>query len=231
MPRRPSIVLLSVTGHAITLGILAVLSIIAPDALPFPRELLAAPVVRVVQVPEPPSPRTATPPPDRSADPVTPSDSQPVEIAPPVETPDGIAPDTGTLPDNGLRHQISHLESSSRGFPGTGIGPSEDVAPVAPVDRRPIALHSGIEPPRKVFDRAPEYPSLAKAAGIQGLVIVEVIIDEHGDVTNARVLRSTAVLDQAALDAVRRWKFSPARLNGEAIPVVMTVTINFQLTR
>ena len=47
--------------------------------------------------------------------------------------------------------------------------------------------------------------------------------------TDVRVLRSVPLLDQAAIDAVRRWEFSPTRLNGVAIPVVMTVTVNFAL--
>jgi len=60
-------------------------------------------------------------------------------------------------------------------------------------------------------------------------VILDVIIDEHGVVTSTRVLKSVAFLDQAAVDAVRQWRFTPARLNGEAIPIVMTVTVTFRL--
>jgi len=60
-------------------------------------------------------------------------------------------------------------------------------------------------------------------------VILDVIIDETGTVTSTRVLRSVALLDQAAIDAVRQWKFTPARLNGEVIPIVMTVTVSFRL--
>jgi len=60
-------------------------------------------------------------------------------------------------------------------------------------------------------------------------VIIEATIDERGNVTAARVLRSAPLLDDAALAAVRQWKFTPALLNGEPIPVVMTVTVNFLL--
>jgi len=48
-------------------------------------------------------------------------------------------------------------------------------------------------------------------------------------VSSARVLRSIAMLDEAALMAVRQWRFEPARLNGSAVPIVMTVTVSFQL--
>ncbi len=60
-------------------------------------------------------------------------------------------------------------------------------------------------------------------------MILDVIIDDHGTVTSTRVLKSVALLDQAAIDAVRQWRFTPARLNGEAIPIVMTVTVSFRL--
>jgi protein TonB len=61
------------------------------------------------------------------------------------------------------------------------------------------------------------------------MVVLEATIDAQGRVTDVRVLRSVPLLDQAAIDAVRRWEFSPTHLNGVAIPVVMTVTVNFAL--
>jgi protein TonB len=61
------------------------------------------------------------------------------------------------------------------------------------------------------------------------VVIIEATIGLTGDVVNARVLRSIPLLDQAALDAVRRWKFTPTTLNGVSYEVVMTVTVNFTL--
>jgi protein TonB len=70
---------------------------------------------------------------------------------------------------------------------------------------------------------------LARDSRVEGVVILDVIIDEHGTVTSTRVLKSVALLDQAAIDAVRLWRFTPARLNGEAIPIVMTVTVSFRL--
>jgi protein TonB len=60
-------------------------------------------------------------------------------------------------------------------------------------------------------------------------VIVEVRIETDGTVGNARVLRSIPKLDQAALDAVMQWKFVPTIVNGNAVPVIMTVTVNFRL--
>jgi protein TonB len=129
------------------------------------------------------------------------------------------------------RPDLSSVENGDGGS-GSLDGLVVNEAPPVLVERpAPVRLHSGIEAPRKVADMAPTYPMLARAAGVQGIGILEVVIDERGAVTSSRVLRSVALLDQAALDAVNRWRFEPARLNGAAIPVVMTVTVNFRLDR
>jgi protein TonB len=101
--------------------------------------------------------------------------------------------------------------------------------PPPPGPKPPVPWHSGITAPRKVFDVSPKYPELARAARVEGIVIIEATIDATGKVESARILRSKEPLDQAALDAVLQWRFTPALLNGEPIPVVMTVTVNFKL--
>jgi len=66
---------------------------------------------------------------------------------------------------------------------------------------------------------------------VQGVVILEAVIDTNGDVADARILRSIPMLDQAAVDAVRQWRFTPTLLNGVPVQVIMTVTVNFTLNR
>jgi len=73
------------------------------------------------------------------------------------------------------------------------------------------------------------YPALARAVRVQGLVIIEATIDEKGNVESARVLKGEPLLNQAVLDAVRLWRFTPALLGGVPVPVVMTVTVDFRL--
>ena len=73
----------------------------------------------------------------------------------------------------------------------------------------------------------PAYPAEALAANVQGIVILEAIIAKDGTVKDARILRSIAMLDDAAIDAVRQWAFTPTQLNGVPVEVVMTVTVNF----
>jgi TonB family protein len=86
-----------------------------------------------------------------------------------------------------------------------------------------------IPPPRKIKDVAPEYPPIAHEARVQGVVIMEARVDEQGNVSDVRVLRSIPLLDQAATDAVKQWQYTPTTLNGVAVPVIMTMTVNFSL--
>ena len=83
--------------------------------------------------------------------------------------------------------------------------------------------------PVKIVDVPPIYPTLSRNAHIQGVVILEAVLDAKGRVESVRVLRSVPTLDQAAVDAVQQWRFTPALLNGQPVPVVMTVTVNFTL--
>jgi periplasmic protein TonB len=64
---------------------------------------------------------------------------------------------------------------------------------------------------------------------VKGVVIIEATIDRAGSVIGTRVLRSIPLLDGVALIAVRQWKYTPTRLNGQPVSVLMTVTVNFTL--
>jgi protein TonB len=76
---------------------------------------------------------------------------------------------------------------------------------------------------------APQYPSLAKQAHTQGDVTVQIVIDRAGNVTEGKAISGPPVLRQAAIDAVRNWKFQPSVLDGQAISVQTLVTVRFQL--
>jgi TonB family protein len=72
-----------------------------------------------------------------------------------------------------------------------------------------------------------KYPPEAAAAGIQGNVLAEIVVNEAGLVTEAKIVRSIPMLDEAALQAVQNWRFEPATVDGRSVPVRMTVTVNF----
>lgn len=95
--------------------------------------------------------------------------------------------------------------------------------------RPPLRIGGAVGPPKKIVDVPPVYPQVAKDARVQGVVIVEATVTEDGTVSDARVLRSIPLLDDAALAAVKQWRYTPTWLNGEAVPVQMVMTINFTL--
>jgi TonB family protein len=85
----------------------------------------------------------------------------------------------------------------------------------------------GSATPVKIKDVAPVYPDAARQANVRGVVMVEIKIGTDGAVTDARILRSVPLLDQAALDAVRQWQYQPVVTDGKPIPVTLTVTVPF----
>ena len=86
-----------------------------------------------------------------------------------------------------------------------------------------------VTPPKRVTYVPPAYPKIAEVARVEGTVTLEAIIDEAGRVTNLKVIGSIPLLDDAAKDAVARWRYSPTTLNGQKVPVIMTVRVTFTL--
>jgi protein TonB len=101
---------------------------------------------------------------------------------------------------------------------------------VAPMGAQRVVRAGGsVPPPRPVKHVDPVYPEDAKAAGVSGVVIMEIEVGTRGSVVDAKILRSIPLLDQAALDAVYQWQYEPTTLDGEPVDVLLTVTVNFSL--
>jgi protein TonB len=115
----------------------------------------------------------------------------------------------------------------SDGPVGHGLTPP----PVMQAHKDPIPVGGNIRPPTRIVYVAPVYPRFALDARKEGTVILQAVIDETGNVREVKVLRSVQLLDDAAIQAVANWKFTPTLLNGTAVPVVMTVTVAFALTK
>jgi TonB family protein len=93
----------------------------------------------------------------------------------------------------------------------------------------PVRVGGPIKEPKRVKAVEPDYPSVAQSARVQGVVVLDCLIGEDGAVKYAKVLRGNPFLDQAALDAVMKWRYEPTIVDGKPVPVVMTVTVNFRL--
>ena len=128
----------------------------------------------------------------------------------------------------GPRGQMQMQMHSSGGMGTGGIGAVASSS-ISSAPGGPVRVGGNIRPPTRMHFVEPAYPQVARAAAVQGVVILELTIGEDGAVSNARVLRSIPLLDQAALDAVRQWRYEPTLLNGAPTPVIMTATVNFSL--
>lgn len=109
------------------------------------------------------------------------------------------------------------------------VGAVSPASPATGLMRPAIRVGGGVPPPKKMLDVPPVYPQVARDARVQGVVIIEATVAPDGTVSEARVLRSIPLFDQAALTAVKQWRYEPTWLNGEAVPVQMVVTVNFTL--
>lgn len=106
-------------------------------------------------------------------------------------------------------------------LPGTGDG----AAPGGTLPA-PLRVDAQVNGPRKIAHVEPVYPPVAVAARAQGVVLIDVTIGPDGKVLSPVVTKSIPLLDQAAIDAVRQWRFEPI---AERRPVIMTVTLTFAL--
>jgi protein TonB len=117
------------------------------------------------------------------------------------------------------------------------LGPPGDSMPAPPSPPRPepkvapsvFRVGQGIREPRRIAGAPPEYPVIARTARIQGVVILEAVINERGTIERIKVLKSEPLLDAAAIAAVKDWRYTPTLLNGVPVSVLMTITINFTL--
>jgi TonB family protein len=140
-----------------------------------------------------------------------------------------------------VRNRMIEMQRQKQGAgnpAGATPPPAPPAAPFAgfaePFDQtlariQPVRVGGNVRTPTKVRDVKPVYPPEAQAARVQGVVIIEALIDDRGEIANAHVLRSIPMLDDAALGAVSQWKFTPTEVNGMPVPVIMTVTVNFTL--
>ena len=122
--------------------------------------------------------------------------------------------------DDGVMRSPSGATGSLSVSVGGGFSGGIDSSGVVRVGGR-------VRPPVKLVDVPPVRPEMAARANARGIVIVEVTIDVDGTVKDARVLRSIPMLDAAALEAVRQWRYEATMLDGKPVPVIMTVSVTF----
>ena len=117
------------------------------------------------------------------------------------------------------------MENSAAPSVGTmNLGVSGNSGPKAPV---PVG--GDVASAQLVSSVPPAYPQMAKMQRISGDVKIDALIDENGRVTAMKVVSGPVLLHQAAMDALKQWRYKPAMLNGTAVSMHLMVTIQFRL--
>ena len=225
--------------HALIVGLgLAVPLLYFAEPLPTPPNMLAFVVASPPPPPPPPPPPAAAPQKAQPAKPkVTPkTDPVKVAMAAPLEAPATVAPErtlellrddfTGGV-EGGVVGGIAG--GIVGGLPMMPAPPPPPPPATAPAPGKPIRVGGEIDPPTLLLRVSPDYPQIAINAKVEGVVILEATVGTDGAVRHVRVLRSSPLLDKAAVDAVKQWRYSPLQLNGRAEPFILTVTVSFNL--
>jgi periplasmic protein TonB len=234
--RRAALLPLSIAAHGAALAIALALPVLRSGDLPTP----IGPTVRWEPAPAvaPPAP-LPTPPPAPRVRSVAPSrDTRATTLTEPVMPPPAPGPMVSMIEPDGLPAVegpppclVNCDGADSRGV-GDGLrighdGPGgSDGTGIATV--RP---GGDIKPPVRTVYVAPVYPEIARAARVSGIVVVECTIDPSGRVSDVRVLTGHPLLNPAAVEAVRQWRYTATRLNNVPVAVLMTVTVRFTVSR
>ena len=159
----------------------------------------------------------------------------PTQFVAPIEIPTEIPPPMEDIPEitSILDPNVGGLMG---GVPGGLVGGVIGAIPNAmppppppPKKKDPIRVGGNVQSSKLLHRVEPKYPELAKRARIQGIVLLQVTVGETGDVVDIKIIRGHPLLNDAAVSAVQQWKYSPTLLNGEPVPVIATVTVNFIL--
>ena len=228
--RKATPVLISITGHVVILTFAVLIPILfATDVLPKVPTMMAF----VASMPEAPPPPPPPPPPaERVRAAEAPKELPADAFAAPIEAPTEIRPEPADLPVASRGVEGGVIGGVQGGIVGGLVAaPPPPPPPPPPPEspKQPVRIGGNVQAPALVRRVEPTYPDIAVAAHVTGMVILEATVTADGSVESVRVLRSVKLLDQAAVDAVKQWKYSPLMLNGTATPFVLTVTLNFSV--
>jgi protein TonB len=226
---RSATLTISLVLHTLLVALAVLVPLFMTDTLPATDLAIKAFFVAPAEVPAPPPP---PPPPPAGAQVVkrAPAEPRPVveaKFVAPIEVPSEIREEVGSL-DLGVEGGVAG--GVEGGVPGGVVGGVIGGLPAAPAPVKVVRVGGKIVAPKLLKRVPPIYPPLAVVAHTQGMVILEAQVDTHGAVKSVKVLRSQLLFDEAAVEAVKQWRYEPLLLNGEPTEFILTVTIMFNLT-
>jgi periplasmic protein TonB len=231
---RSRLILLPVAAalHAAVLTaamVAAVWNVTLPSTPPPMRELWVP--AFAVALPPPPPPPASVPAAQQSQPPV----ERLAPVTTPIETSVEELPSrpAGAVSETGSGSEDGRAGGQDGGVPDGIEGsvlhdPVIQHQPAAPV--LPVRPGGGVSTPVNLVRVEPNYPELAKKIGAQGLVVIECVIARDGSVRDPKIVRGAhPLLDKAALEAVRKWKFAPGRMGDRPVDVLFNLTVTFEI--
>lgn len=206
----------------------AVSRLLMPEPLPLPasgvRAFLVEPPV-ATPPPPPPAPAPKAIATQRVADP--PADRAKPVFTAPRDVPERIV--TNEPLDVGM--EAGEVGGVEGGVPGGVVGGIVGGLPATPpAPPPPVRLEKGVKEPKKLKHVAPRYPEIAARANIRGTVLLDCWVSPQGRVTEVKVLKSSnPLLDDAAIEAVKQWVYTPTLVDGVPVAVIFVVTVRFDL--
>ncbi len=218
--------------QAILVGIVVLIPLLFTEALPTKHF-----VTDLITAPPPPPP----PPPPAAARATAPHEVEKIpvksELTMPVKIPQKIAmvretPATGAAaPPSTVAGVVGGVPGGVEGGTLGGVvgGVLNSVGTALPVAPKRVKVSSGVTEGLLIHKVMPEYPAQAKAAHMQGTVVLAATIGKDGVIKDLKLVSGPPMLAQAAMNAVRQWRYKPYFLNGQATEVDTTINVNFKL--
>ncbi len=228
----------SLTTHTILVAALVLIPILWPAPLPQTPNYIRALIYDPPPPPPPPPPKGSAMVPDPK--PARPVSAEPAPTPEPKLVAEVVPQETELLPEPGSPEDMQAgspngsdfgvAEGMEGGVPGGqaggvlggvlgGVVGGTGTGPVMDYDR----------PPRPIKITRPQYPQEAFVKKIEGVVVVEILINSEGRVVQARVIQSIPLLDKAAIECVYQWRFQPAIKDGRPVATVANAPVGFRI--
>jgi periplasmic protein TonB len=194
---------------------------------------LASEPAVVARVTEAPPPKPSKAPPVESVQPKPAASQKAATVVPDISASLSSHPKSSQRArsaESDAEPSLDMKSSSAENNVLSGIAAPSVAAPPPPqpaAAAAPVRIGGDIKPPRLISSVLPVYPAIARTAGIEGRVVITTSVEKDGSVSGSKVISGSPMLRQAALDALRQWKYQPGTLNGVPVPVEITVTIEF----
>jgi periplasmic protein TonB len=220
---KPWTVALSAIVQFVILGILILIPLIYTEALP--KGMLSTFLVAPAPPPPPPPPAAAVKVIQR------PKIIQPERMVAPTVIPKKVVIEKDAAPDvngAGVEGGVGAIGGAG-GVLGGIIGGNAPPPPPKPVQSGPVRVGGNVMAAKIIDHQQPEYPAIAKAAHVQGTIVLHAIIAKDGAIQDLQYVSGPPLLMKAAMDAVKQWRYKPTQLNGDPVEVDTTIQVVFTL--